>query len=65
MSDLSSPTQVPETPAPGSAPTEPQPTYIKLAMRNMVRKGGTSLKHYFLTATGLIAVLIGLSYLTR
>ena len=61
MSDPSLPIQVPETPA----PTEPQPTYIKLAMRNMVRKRGTSLTHYFLTASGLIAVLIGLSYLTR
>ncbi|MGK7946712.1 MAG: DUF3285 domain-containing protein [Microcystaceae cyanobacterium] len=48
------------------APTnEPQPTYVKLAMRNMVRKKGTSLKHYFLTLIGLVAVLVGLSYLTR
>jgi hypothetical protein len=39
--------------------------YTKLAMRNMVRKKGTSLKHFFLTLTGLLALLIGLSYLTR
>lgn len=44
---------------------EPPPSYVKLAMRNMVRKGGKSLKHFFLTATGLIALLVGLSYLTR
>ncbi len=25
----------------------PQPSYVKLAMRNMVRKKGTSLKHFF------------------
>lgn len=45
--------------------TEPKPSYTKLAMRNMVRKRGTSLYHFALTATGLLAVLIGLSYLTR
>jgi len=43
----------------------PQDSYVKLAMRNMVRKGGTSLKHYFLTVTGLLGLLIGLSYLTK
>ena len=45
--------------------TEPQPSYTKLAMRNMVRKGGLSLKHFFLTTIGLVAFLIGISYLTR
>ena len=45
--------------------TEPQPSYVKLAMRNMVRKGGTSLKHFALTAVGLLSVLVGLAYLTR
>ncbi|MDJ0578763.1 DUF3285 domain-containing protein [Crocosphaera sp.] len=44
---------------------EPQPSYTKLAMRNMVRKGGLSLKHFFLTTVGLLAFLIGISYLTR
>ncbi len=46
---------------------EPKPTdsYVKLAMRNMVRKGGQSLKHFFLTMLGLFTVLIGLSYLTK
>lgn len=50
----------PETPS-----TEPQPSYVKLAMRNMVRKRGTSLKHFFLTTLGLLGFLIGISYLTR
>ncbi len=45
--------------------TEPKPTYVKLAMRNMVRKRGTSLFHFALTAFGLLGVLVGLSYLTR
>lgn len=44
---------------------EQQASYVKLAMRNMVRKKGTSLKHFFLSTAGLLALLIGLSYLTR
>jgi hypothetical protein len=27
--------------------TEAQPSYVKLAMRNMVKKKGISLKHFF------------------
>lgn len=49
------------TPATPEAP----PSYVKLAMRNMVRKRGVSLKHFALTTIALLAVLIGLSYLTR
>ncbi len=45
--------------------TEPKPSYVKLAMRNMVRKRGLSLQHFFLTTVGLLAVFIGLAYLTR
>ncbi|NER82538.1 MAG: DUF3285 domain-containing protein [Leptolyngbya sp. SIO1D8] len=48
-----------------SIPQEPQPSYVKLAMRNMVRKGGKSLFHFGLTAFGLMGLLVGLSYLTR
>ncbi|MBD2666524.1 DUF3285 domain-containing protein [Richelia sinica] len=48
-----------------SPTTETQPSYVKLAMRNMVRKGATSLKHFAMTAVGLLAVLVGLAYLTR
>ncbi|MEQ9486919.1 DUF3285 domain-containing protein [Coleofasciculus sp. F4-SAH-05] len=49
---------------PNAALNEPKPSYVKLAMRNMVRKGGKSLQHFFLTTVGLLAVLIGLAYLT-
>ncbi|MDX2212153.1 MAG: DUF3285 domain-containing protein [Oculatellaceae cyanobacterium bins.114] len=45
--------------------TEPQPSYVKLAMRNMVRKRGTSIYHFTLTTLGLLGVLVGLAYLTR
>lgn len=60
--DLSaSPTAVPEA----ESATEPAPSYVKLAMRNMVRKGGKSLTHFALTTAGLIGLLVGLAYLTR
>ena len=54
-----------DAPATPTAPSEPPPSYVKLAMRNMVRKGGKSLFHFGLTTVGLIGLLIGLSYLTR
>lgn len=51
---------------PDASPSaEPPPSYIKLAMRNMVRKGGKSLYHFTLTAAALLAIAVGLSYLTR
>ncbi|HEY9761289.1 MAG TPA: DUF3285 domain-containing protein [Trichocoleus sp.] len=60
-----------ETPSPNETETatpkatEPAPSYVKLAMRNMVRKGGKSLFHFALTVTGLLGLLVGLAYLTR
>lgn len=42
-----------------------QPSYVKLAMRNMVRKRGTSIYHFALTTIGLLSVLVGLAYITR
>ena len=44
---------------------EPAPSYVKLAMRNMVKKGSKSLFHFSLTAMGLLGVLVALAYLTR
>lgn len=58
-------TDLPTTETATAQPLEPKPTYIKLAMRNMVRKKGKSLTHFFLSATGLMALLVGISYLTR
>ncbi len=48
-----------------TAPSEPPPSYVKLAMRNMVRKGGKSLFHFGLTSVGLLGLLVGLAYLTH
>jgi Protein of unknown function (DUF3285) len=65
MSEQSSPTELSETTTPETTTPEPPASYVKLAMRNMVRKRGKSLTHFFLTTVGLLTVLIGLSYLTR
>ncbi|BAS56589.1 hypothetical protein LBWT_25120 [Leptolyngbya boryana IAM M-101] len=62
-------TDLPETPTSetpiSETPKEPQPSYVKLAMRNMVRKRGTSIFHFALTTIGLLGTLVVLSYLTR
>ena len=59
-------TPVTETPPLEPTPAlEPSPSYVKLAMRNMVRKKGKSLTHFFLSSAGLLGFMIGISYLTR
>ena len=45
--------------------SSPQDSFVKLAMRNMVRKGRTSLLHMALTTIGLVAVLLLLASLDR
>ena len=41
------------------------PSFIKLAMRNMVRKGRQSLFHFGLTAFGLMGFLVLIAWLGR
>ena len=36
----------------------PPPSFVKLAMKNMVRKGSQSLFHFSLTAIGFIGFLL-------
>lgn len=48
-----------------SALEGPPPSYVKLAMRNMVKKGGKSLYHFFLSSVALLTLFVGLAYLTR
>jgi hypothetical protein len=55
----------PTTSAKTVDPEEPKPSYVKLAMRNMVRKGRKSMFHFTLTVIALLGLLVGLSYLTR
>jgi len=64
-------TPPPVNPTP-TEPTDPTtqtaaapPSFVKLAMRNMVKKGGKSLYHFTLTTAGLLGLLVGLAYLTR
>jgi Protein of unknown function (DUF3285) len=38
-----------------------QDSFVKLAMRNMVKKGSTSLFHFGLTVFGVIGSLLGLA----
>jgi len=57
-------TVTPETPS-EATPQKPEGSYVKHAMRNMVRKRGTSIKHFVLTTVGLLSVLVGLAYITR
>ncbi|MEL6928872.1 MAG: DUF3285 domain-containing protein [Cyanobacteria bacterium J06600_6] len=45
--------------------SEPEDSFVKLAMRNMVRKGRQSLWHFFLTSVGLVTVLLVLAFLTK
>ena len=46
-------------------PASPPPSFIKLAMRNMVRKGRQSLLHFGLTALGLTGFLLLIAVLGR
>ena len=43
----------------------PSPSFVKLAMRNMVRKGRQSLFHFGLTAMGFIAFILVIAWLGR
>ena len=47
------------------APAEAKPSFVKLAMRNMVRKGRQSLFHFGLTAVGFTGVLFLLAWFGR
>ena len=47
------------------AEAEPPAGFVKLAMRNMVRKGRQSLWHFGLTALGLTGFLVLIAWLGR
>ena len=48
-----------------STPTTPPPSFVKQAMRNMVRKGRQSLFHFGLTALGFIGFIVLVATLGR
>ena len=45
--------------------TSPPPSFVKLAMRNMVKKGNQSLQHLGLTAIGFIGFIVLLAWLGK
>ena len=47
------------------SPVPPPPSFVKLAMRNMVRKGRQSLVHFGLTAVGFSLLLVLLAWFGR
>ena len=59
------PTPPPSGEPASSEPSRENPAFIKLAMRNMVRKGRQSLVHFGLTALGLTGFLVLLAWLGR
>ena len=59
------PSPAERSPAPGQAAPAENPAFIRLAMRNMVRKGRQSLLHFGLTALGLTGFLVLLAWLGR
>ena len=52
---------------PEKSPTKriPAPSFVKLAMRNMVRKGSQSLFHLGLTAVGFIGFILLVAWIGR
>ena len=43
----------------------PPPRFVKLAMKNMVRKGSQSLYHFALTAFGFIGFILLVAFLGK
>ncbi|QVL53174.1 MAG: DUF3285 domain-containing protein [Cyanobium sp. M30B3] len=54
----------PQPPANPQTPGE-NPSFVKLAMRNMVRKGRQSLFHFGLTAVGFLGFITLIAWLGR
>ena len=57
-------TDEPSSPNAGEQPGE-NPSFTKLAMRNMVRKGKLSLGHFALTALGFMGFITLVAWLGR
>ncbi len=55
----------PETNPVSSPTSSPPPSFVKQAMRNMVRKGSKSLFHFGLTAAGFLGFIVLVAWLGR
>jgi hypothetical protein len=58
---MTEPTPTPKAPQGGGE----NPSFVKLAMRNMVRKGRQSLFHFGLTALGFLGFITLIAWLGR
>jgi len=63
MTEQSQQPASPEQPA--GPQTSENPSFVKLAMRNMVRKGRQSLLHFGLTAAGFLGFITLIAWLGR
>jgi hypothetical protein len=62
---ITDPQPTPTTPNGGGEPSGENPSFTKLAMRNMVRKGKLSLVHFGLTAVGFVGFILLVAWLGR
>jgi hypothetical protein len=62
---MTDPTNETAAPQPAVGATGENPSFTKLAMRNMVRKGKLSLFHFGLTALGFVGFIVLVAYLGR
>jgi hypothetical protein len=62
---MTDPTSETATSQPAAGATGENPSFTKLAMRNMVRKGKLSLVHFGLTALGFVGFIVLVAWLGR
>ena len=62
VSTAPAPTPIPD---PMASESTPPPSFVKQAMRNMVRKGRQSLVHFGLTALGFLGFIVLVAWLGR
>ena len=62
VATVPAPTQIPD---PMASESTPPPSFVKQAMRNMVRKGSKSLFHFGLTALGFLGFITLVAWLGR
>ena len=48
-----------------TSPRTPPPSFVKLAMKNMVRKGNQSILHFGITAVGFLTLVIFIAVIGR
>ena len=62
---MTDPTSETSTAQPAAGAAGENPSFTKLAMRNMVRKGKLSLTHFGLTALGFVGFIVLVAWLGK